>query len=422
MTTTATIVAAGIYIVLGRLVMLVSSRRRDALFTLLNLAAVYVFFYSYGNAEIRLFRGSLFLSYLGMVVLQYIILRLLSGKDAWSTWLAFLTPIAFLVLVRYARAPEQLAFLLPQGHEMLQGHPERPLNAAFVGISYLAFRTSHLVLEVRNGLVPRPGFWQYLGFAFFLPTLSVGPISPYSRHLGSFTDPEKQDLPMGRAALRVIVGAVKYRFIGPLLNQLTYSGLLLDGHPHFWIDLPVSAIAYYLYLYCNFSGFCDIAIGAAGMMGISVAENFNHPLTSRNLKDFWNRWHITLSQYMRDIVFTPLSKTLVRLLGPNHANEAIAITIMVVFLLVGIWHGVGWHYAAFGAAHGIGLTVHHYYSVALKKRLGREGFAAYNQNRIIHIFAVMLTFSYVTACLFLFANDGAAMFDIYSALRLNLNS
>ena len=220
----------------------------------------------------------------------------------------------------------------------------------------------------------------------------------------------------------VIVGAVKYRFIGPLLNQLTYSGLLLDGHPHFWIDLPVSAIAYYLYLYCNFSGFCDIAIGAAGMMGISVAENFNHPLTSRNLKDFWNRWHITLSQYMRDIVFTPLSKTLVRLLGPNHANEAIAITIMVVFLLVGIWHGVGWHYAAFGAAHGIGLTVHHYYSVALKKRLGREGFAAYNQNRIIHIFAVMLTFSYVTACLFLFANDGAAMFDIYSALRLNLNS
>ena len=112
--------------------------------------------------------------------------------------------------------------------------------------------------------------------------------------------------------MRVLVGAVKFKFFGPLLNQLTYSGLLLDGHPHLWVDLPIAAVAYYLYLYCNFSGFCDIAIGGAGLMGIPVAENFANPFAARNMKDYWNRWHITLSLYMRDVVFSPLSKALVR--------------------------------------------------------------------------------------------------------------
>ena len=102
-------------------------------------------------------------------------------------------------------------------------------------------------------------------------------------------------------------------------------------------------VFYYLYLYCNFSGYCDMAIGAAGLIGIPVAENFNNPFAARNVKDFWNRWHITLSSYMRDVVFAPLSKNLVRAMGPAYANHAIALTITVVFLLVGVWHGVGWY-------------------------------------------------------------------------------
>jgi D-alanyl-lipoteichoic acid acyltransferase DltB (MBOAT superfamily) len=204
-----------------------------------------------------------------------------------------------------------------------------------------------------------------------------------------------------------------------LLNQLTYSGLLLDGHPHLWVDLPIAAVAYYLYLYCNFSGFCDIAIGGAGLMGIPVAENFANPFAARNMKDFWNRWHITLSQYMRDVVFSPLSKTLVRVVGPSRANHAIAATILVVFLLVGIWHGVTWNYAAFGVACGVGVAANHYYTVALKKRLGRERFAAYNRSRAIHAAAVTTTFLYVSASLFLFANDWDAMKTIVSRLRVH---
>ncbi len=213
------------------------------------------------------------------------------------------------------------------------------------------------------------------------------------------------------------MGTVKYRFLGPLLNQLTYSGLLLDGHPHPWVDLPIAAVAYYLYLYCNFSGFCDIAVGGAGLMGISVSENFANPFAAQNLQAFWNRWHITLSTYMRDVVFSPLSIALVRRFGARHPAHAIAVTIVVVFLLVGIWHGVGWNFFAFGAAQAIGLVGQHYYTIALKRWLGKQGLAAYNRNPWIHAVAVVITFTYVTASMFFFANDLHSMREIFTVLR-----
>jgi D-alanyl-lipoteichoic acid acyltransferase DltB (MBOAT superfamily) len=176
-------------------------------------------------------------------------------------------------------------------------------------------------------------------------------------------------------------------------------------------------LSYYLFLYCNFSGFCDMAIGAAGLVGIPVPENFADPFGARNVKVFWNRWHITLSQYMRDVAFAPLTKFFARLLGPTRINHAIALTIVVVFLLIGIWHGVGWNYAAFGAAHALALVVNHYYTIGLKSRLGVKGFKAYNSNPWIHSVAVVVTFCYCGATLFLFANTFPEMKQIISTMR-----
>jgi D-alanyl-lipoteichoic acid acyltransferase DltB (MBOAT superfamily) len=238
-------------------------------------------------------------------------------------------------------------------------------------------------------------------------------------HHRAFSETGRPEIPVGGALLRVLVGMVKYKYLSALLNQLCYSGLLLDSHLHHWLDLAIAVVAYYLYLYCNFSGFCDIAIGGAGLMGISVTENFDNPFAARNIKDFWNRWHITLSHYMREVVFSPLAKWLVRLFGPAKANHAIALTILIVFLLVGIWHGVGWNYAAFGAAHALGVGVNHYYAILLKQRLGRSRFAAYNRNRWVHSIAVVLTFLYVAASLFLFANNWTATKEIFRVLKSN---
>jgi len=412
MTWPTTWLLLGAYILLGRWLVRWRGRAQAMLFALLNIAVVWGFFFCGWKVY-----AAGFVLYLAMVSFQYFCLR---RWEAGSGWLPFLAPIFFLIFIRYtpfALFPWLTGFVSSPASQMLRNHPQINPAVWFVGLSYLAFRTSHLALEVRNGVVPRPNYWEYIGFAFFAPTFSVGPINPYSQHRLAFAGERPPEIPEGRALLRILVGGVKYTFFSPLLNELTYSGLLRDGHPHPWVDLPIAMVAYYLYLYCNFSGFCDIAIGGAGLMGVPVAENFANPLAARNMREFWNRWHITLSQWMRDIVFSPLSKALVRLFGPAQVNQAIAVAIFVVFLLIGVWHGVGWNYAAFGVAQALGVIVTHYYTIGLKKRLNRDGFKAYNSNPWIHAAATGFTFCYYAATLFLFANTFPQMKDIFATLH-----
>lgn len=384
------------YLLAGRLtVQKLGGTVRDFVFCILNLAALYGFFF-YGHPK----RYGIYIALVGVLYLALVLFG--KRKGLWP-WLAFAAPITLLIVVRYIIPASE------QWMAALSGKMAGPLPGTgfqLIGISYLAFRSSHLVLEVRNEVAPMPSFCQFAGFCFFAPTLTVGPINSYSNHLRAFGDaPSGCKIPAGRSLLRILVGLVKFQFLGNYFNQLSYDGLLMDNHFHHWIDLPVAGIFYYLYLYCNFSGYCDAAIGAAGLMGIPVSENFNNPLASRNVKDFWNRWHITLSTYMRDVVFSPLSKYLGRAFGPSNINHAIAATITVIFLLIGIWHGFGWNYLAFGAVHAAGVVANHYYTIWLKKTLGRDRFKAYNANPWIHACAVTLTFGYVAASLMLFANS-----------------
>ena len=393
------------YIVLGRFAMrrLTGGFRESALAGL-NLVGVFIFLF-YGGREHYALRFGI---YVALIVGLYLVLLGFAGRRGYWPWLAFFAPIAALIVLRYVPSSAYVAL----GHALgksWRGVPQ------MIGISYLAFRCSRLVLEVRNGVVQKPNFLEYLNFAFFLPTMSVGPINTYANYRRGFM--ERYEVPMGRAALRILVGAVKYEFLGNLCNQLTYSGLLLDDHPHPWMDLPVAMLFFYLYLYLNFSGFCDMAIGAAALIGIPVPENFENPLAARNMKEFWNRWHITLSVWMRDVVFSPLSKFFVRVMRAKLSNHAIALAILATFLLIGIWHGAGWNYAAFGLAQALGVVTVHYYTIFLKKKLGRDGFKAYNENRWIRYAGVTITFCYYAATLFLFANTYAEMKQIFSVLR-----
>ena len=401
-----------IYILASRFVLArLTGLWREVTFVLLNMAGYYCFYVQGHDTRYALILAV----YVPLILLQYTTLRLFADGKDWKPWLAFFTPILALVIVRYVPTSCYAGFRDSLRVTLLKD-PHFTIAPYFVGLSYLAFRSSHLVLEVRNGVVKKPGFWEYFGFCIFVPTMSVGPINTFSNFRRGF-DAMPPVIPTGRAVLRILIGAVKFTFLGSFFNQLTYSGLLMDDHYHHWIDLPIAVVFFYLYLYCNFSGFCDMAIGVAVLAGVPVPENFQEPLAARNLKDFWNRWHITLSQYMRDVVFSPLSKFFARLLGPAKVNHAVALTIVIVFLLVGVWHGVGWNYAAFGAAHAIGLVINHYYTIGLKEWLGRDGFKAYNANRWIRAVAVTFTFCYVATSLFFFANTFTEMKEIFSVLR-----
>jgi D-alanyl-lipoteichoic acid acyltransferase DltB (MBOAT superfamily) len=269
----------------------------------------------------------------------------------------------------------------------------------------MAFRLSRMVMEVRADAVRLPDVWDFLGYCFFVPTLAVGPINPAATHFASLESPSRAVTPVGACLLRIVVGATKYLLLGGTLAHLTFSDLALDGHPHPSADFAVSAVAYYLYLYCNFSGFCDIAIGAAGLLGITVVENFRWPLAARNIKEFWSRWHISLSDYVRTVLFGPTSTALAKRWGEENVNHAIAAALFVTFFVTGVWHGAGLNFALFGVLHGLAMVAHHYYTLLLRRRLTRDQLKAYNAHPVIRGAAIAATFAFVTLSFVVFANS-----------------
>lgn len=351
-------------------------------------------------------------AYLLLITAGFLLMVAFAYRDKWS-WLAFLYPIILLVTLKYL--PFTWASLLNR-----LNISTGLVASTVIGLSYMAFRLSYLVIEVRNRRVPRPTLGEYLGFAFFLPTILVGPINPYHKHYSSLTDVDRSQLPVGRCLLRIIVGLTKYQFLGNIANQLAYGGIFLDGKPHGFFDLAVAMVFYYLYLFCNFSGFCDIAIGVSGLIGIRVKENFNSPFKARNVKEFWNRWHITLSDYTKEVIFAPLSKALIKRLGVRHTNLGIALGILVVFLTIGVWHGVGWRFALFGLIHAVGVIANHYYTIWMKQRLGKKRYKAYNEHALVNAVSMVVTFGYVAMSFAVFANDYYMMRVIGHGLRAGL--
>ncbi len=349
--------------------------------------------------------------YLLAVFLHYVLMRLYVSRASWLPTIAFLFPIAVMLVVKYVPGISE-----PFRAQLNFIH-KRHIAEFFVGISYTAFRLSHFALEVRNGVVPMPNIWEHLSYALFVPTLLVGPISRYSVFRESLYHPDRTQTPLGASALRILVGITKYLFLASMIEQLSYGGLLLDAHPHPWIDLPVAAVAFYIYLYLNFSGYCDMAIGTAGLIGIRVEENFDHPFLSRNIQEYWTRWHITLTNYMRDMVFSPLSKALGRRFTPKATPHVIAISIFAVFFGMGAWHGLLWNFLIYGSLHGIGVASCHYYTIWLKKRLGKKGYAAYNNNSFIRCAGIVATFAFNTITLFFFANSLDTARRILAVLR-----
>ncbi|MBI1860730.1 MAG: hypothetical protein HYR96_07425 [Deltaproteobacteria bacterium] len=321
-----------------------------------------------------------------IVVIHYGLLKRFGHRQDRSFWLAFLFPLFLLATVK-------------------------SLGLFLVGISFLAFRLSFAALEVRNGTATFPSFAAYISFALFAPTLNVGPISP----LTTFQSPLPQTQGLAtQAVIRVLVGLAKFLVLAPLMDQISFQKVYSENAIHPPIDLAVACIATYLKIVLSFSGFCDIAIGTAGLLGIRVKENFNQPFAARNIKDFWNRQHITLSEYMQTIVFLPLTKTLIHRLGPQSAHWAIILGITVVFSLIGLWHGLGWNFFLFGLTHAAGVTFNYLYGLGLKS-LPRERLRAYQRSRTVHAVAVLLTFLFVSATFLLFANSLA---EIDRILRL----
>lgn len=396
------LVALG-YLVLAKGVLLLPGGLfRDLLFAVLNISAVgYLFAWGQGYWLLG--------SYVLLVLLQYTLTtsKLLNFA---SGWIAIIFPVIVLLTLKYL--PDQTYRALGLSNAGGVG----PVFLGMVGLSYMAFRLSYASVEIRNGVTSRPNALQYLSYAFFLPTLFVGPISRLSAFLSSYIEGTDDPQPWLDSLVRLSLGAVKFVFLANVFSQFTFDSLLLDGSEHHWYELAVACVGYYLFLYFNFSGFCDVAIGLAGLLGIRVDENFDNPFKSRNVQDFWNRWHITLNRYMRDIVFTPMSKSLVRFVGARYLNYVVAFSLFVIFILIGIWHGRQEQFLYFGLIHALAVSLTHGYGVVLKRRLGPAGYKSYMSNPFVTVLARVLTFTYVSISFLVFANSPERIERIFSVL------
>lgn len=330
--------------------------------------------------------------YVITIFVQYLLLYWAERPAKRGHWLPILFPAALLVYCKLA-------------HGM-----------AIFGISYLSFRLSYMAVEVRDKVLPRPSLGEYIAFAFFPLLLAVGPITSATTFLATLHAPSRAITPLSRSCLRVVAGLVKFNIFAMLLFTLTPQVLLFDGYRHGRLDLVIGGIAYYGYLFCNFSGYTDIVIGLSGILGIAIDENFDRPYFARNLQDFWRRWHITLARYFRDVVYYPLLKILAKRLGRSHYDTATLVAILVTFVLTGLWHGISRSFFFYGLLHAVGLMAHYVYSSQLRMRLGPR-MAAYNENVYIRVVATLLTFSYVCMTFLYFAYDKAMFVRIWAALN-----
>jgi D-alanyl-lipoteichoic acid acyltransferase DltB (MBOAT superfamily) len=230
----------------------------------------------------------------------------------------------------------------------------------WLGFSYIAFRLLHILLEYVNGrdLCGATGA-ETLLYVLFFPALPAGPIDRLPRFVEDSRGEAKQfnwRLAYTGLARMVVGGAKKFFIADVLLAPLAMSGTLSPYTSTAFTWLRLYAIAFYLYL--DFAGFIDMAIGAGMLFGYTLPENFDAPYRKINLAQFWQSWHMTLSNWLRTYIFLPLSRTLLRSRLRSHPRLIVLITQMTTMLLIGLWHGITLNFALWGLWHGGGLFVH----------------------------------------------------------------
>ena len=236
------------------------------------------------------------------------------------------------------------AILMPLGLNVNTLHIILP-----VGISFYTFQALSYVIDVyRHKLESCNDFFDFALFVGFFPQLVAGPIVRASNFLPQLQSVRQMSWPRAYDGFRQFTyGLFKKVFIAdriaPFVDTVFGNPGVFDG-PTTWL----AVLAYALQIYCDFSGYSDMAIGVARIMGYDFMENFNHPYIATRLDDFWHRWHISLSTWLRDYLYIPLG-------GNRKGKVQTYINLMATMILGGLWHGAAWTFIFWGTLHGVGL-------------------------------------------------------------------
>jgi alginate O-acetyltransferase complex protein AlgI len=228
-----------------------------------------------------------------------------------------------------------------------------PLDIALpVGISFFVFKTLSYTIDVyRRELPACRSLWRYGMFVAYFPELVAGPIVRASIFLPQLARPLEPSLKRAVSGFQlVLLGLTKKLLVADRL-ALMVDPVFGDPAAYSQGTVLAAVIAYSLQIYCDFSGYSDMAIGFSRVIGFDLPENFNMPYRATSITDFWRRWHITLSSWLRDYLYVPLG-------GNRKGRWRTYVNLMVTMLLGGLWHGASWTFVFWGFWHGVGLTVH----------------------------------------------------------------
>ena len=334
------------------------------------------------------------------------------GGTAWSV-----VPVIFLYvwLKKYTFLPERFFLHFPY---------------FTLGLSYIFFRVLHLLIDAgeEGGAEEKRhiGFGAYLLYTLNFTTLVSGPIQRYDEFArDQFA---AQPLPLvpsviGLQLERIIRGFFKVNVLAMLLNMMQENGLERLTQPvsieHKMFAAIQLTVAYPLFLYANFSGYIDIVIALARLMLIRLPENFDRPFSASSFLDFWNRWHITLSTWLKTYVYNPLLLALMRRISSLSWQPFLGvICFFVTFFLIGVWHGRTSEYIVFGILQGGGVALNKLWQLWLTRILGRKGYKELAKNGIYIAFGRGLTFSWFAFTMFWFWANWKQLGTIFSAIAV----
>ena len=238
-----------------------------------------------------------------------------------------------------------------------------------IGLSYFTFAGISYLLDIYHGKIePSRSASEYFCYLIYFPKLIAGPIVRAKDFLPQFTGGFRvtaKDIEIGCGYL--LVGAVKKLVIADHLSG--HVNMIMAAPQHYNAStLLQGLVGFTVQLYADFSGYSDMAIGCARLMGFTLPQNFLMPFSSVNIAEFWRRWHITMSNWFRDYVFMPLE---IRSRDMQNTNLRAGRNIIMTMLLCGLWHGASWNFVLYGGVHGVALAVYQVYSSVRRRHTRR---------------------------------------------------
>ncbi|MCH2110100.1 MAG: MBOAT family protein [Polyangiaceae bacterium] len=289
--------------------------------------------------------------------------------------------------------------------DLISGLGGSPITSALhvalpVGISFFTFESMSYVIDVyRKELKPQKNYFEYLCFVAFFPHLVAGPIVRPKDLLPQLSRPSSyHPLQASEGLFLIAVGLIKKVAISDYLALNLVDRVFDAPQMYSSVEVYAGVIGYALQIYCDFSGYTDIAIGSALLLGVRFPLNFRSPYKANNIVDFWRRWHISLSTWLRDYLYIPLG-------GNRKGQLRTYFNLFITMLLGGLWHGASWTFVVWGALHGLALGINRFWAEWRKSHKERRIVSSTTppeKRRLLNglglVASVLLTFHFVCIC------------------------